>query len=61
MQNGTLRTGDIVLVGKEYGRVRALVDENGVNIKSAGPSIPVEILGLTGVPDAGDEFVVLAD
>ena len=61
VQNGTLRTGDIVLVGKEYGRIRALVDENGVNIKSAGPSIPVEILGLTGVPDAGDEFVVLAD
>jgi len=61
VQNGTLRTGDIVLVGKEYGRVRALVDENGVNTKSAGPSIPVEILGLTGVPDAGDEFVVLAD
>ena len=61
VQNGTLRTGDIVLVCKEYGRVRALVDENGVNIKSAGPSIPVEILGLTGVPDAGDEFVVLAD
>ena len=61
VQNGTLRTGDIVLVGKEFGRVRALVDENGVNIKSAGPSIPVEILGLTGVPDAGDEFVVLAD
>ena len=61
VQNGTLRTGDIVLVGKEYGRVRALVDENGVNIKSAGPSIPVEILGLTGVPYAGDEFVVLAD
>ena len=61
VQNGTLRSGDIVLVGKEYGRVRALVDENGVNIKSAGPSIPVEILGLTGVPDAGDEFVVLAD
>ena len=61
VQNGTLRTGDIVLVGKEYGRVRALVDENGANIKSAGPSIPVEILGLTGVPDAGDEFVVLND
>ena len=61
VQNGTLRTGDIVLVGKEYGRVRALVDENGVNTKSAGPSIPVEILGLTGVPGAGDEFVVLAD
>jgi len=61
VQNGTLRTGDIVLVGKEYGRVRALVDENGVNTKTAGPSIPVEILGLTGVPDAGDEFVVLPD
>ena len=61
VQNGTLRTGDIVLAGKEYGRVRALVDENGQNSKSAGPSIPVEILGLTGVPDAGDEFVVLKD
>lgn len=61
VQNGTLRTGDIVLAGHEYGRVRALVDENGKNVKEAGPSIPVEILGLNGVPEAGDEFVVVAD
>jgi translation initiation factor IF-2 len=57
VQNGTLNTGDIVLAGHEYGRVRALVDEMSKSIKSAGPSIPVEILGLNGVPDAGDEFV----
>jgi translation initiation factor IF-2 len=61
VQNGTLRTGDVVLAGYEYGRVRALIDELGSSIKSAGPSIPVEILGLTGVPEAGDEFVVVAD
>ncbi len=61
VQNGTLRAGDIVLVGHEYGRVRALVDETSKTIKSAGPSIPVEILGLNGVPEAGDEFVVVAD
>ncbi len=61
VQNGTLRNGDIVLAGHEYGRVRALVDENGKNISEAGPSIPVEILGLNGVPEAGDEFVVVAD
>jgi translation initiation factor IF-2 len=56
-----LRTGEIVLAGNEYGRVRALVDENGKNVNSAGPAIPVEILGLNGVPEAGDEFVVVAD
>lgn len=61
VQNGELKVGDIVLVGHEYGRIRALMDENGENVKSAGPSIPVEILGLTGVPDAGDEFVVVKD
>lgn len=61
VQNGTLRAGDTVLAGHEYGRVRALVDENGQQVKSAGPSIPVEILGLNGVPEAGDEFVVVAD
>lgn len=61
VQNGTLKVGDIVLVGQEYGRVRALVDEMSQSIKTAGPSIPVEILGLTGVPEAGDEFVVVAD
>ena len=61
VQNGTLKHGDIVLAGHEYGKVRALVDENGATIKEAGPSIPVEILGLNGVPEAGDEFVVVAD
>jgi translation initiation factor IF-2 len=61
VQNGVLSVGDIVLVGHEYGRIRALMDENGDNVKSAGPSIPVELLGLTGVPDAGDEFVVVRD
>ena len=61
VQNGTLKTGDVVLAGYEYGRVRALVDELGSNVKSAGPAIPVEILGLSGVPDAGDEFVVVSD
>ena len=61
VQNGTLSTGDIVLAGHEYGKVRALIDEMSHNVKSAGPSIPVEILGLNGVPEAGDEFVVVAD
>jgi translation initiation factor IF-2 len=61
VQNGILNVGDIVLAGHEYGRVRALIDENGENVRSAGPSIPVEILGLTGVPEAGDEFVVVRD
>ena len=59
IQNGTLRTGDIVIAGKCYGRVRAMLDENAKSIKEAGPSIPVEILGLNGTPDAGDEFVVV--
>ena len=61
VQSGTLKTGDIVLAGSTYGRVRAMLDENGKTIKSAGPSIPVEIQGLTEVPQAGDEFMVLAD
>jgi len=61
VQNGTLNTGDIILAGHQYGRVRALVDERGQNIKSAGPSMPVEVLGLNGVPEAGDDFVVVAD
>ena len=61
IQNGTLNTGDIVLAGHEYGRVKALINETGNNIKSAGPSTPVEILGLNGVPNAGDEFVVVLD
>lgn len=59
IQNGTLRAGDIVIAGHFYGRVRAMLDENAKTIKEAGPSIPVEILGLNGTPDAGDEFVVV--
>jgi translation initiation factor IF-2 len=61
VQSGTLKTGDVVLAGSTYGRVRAMLDENGKSIKMAGPSIPVEIQGLTEVPQAGDEFMVMAD
>lgn len=61
VQNGTLRQGDIVLGGEFYGRVRAMLDETGKPLKEAGPSIPVEILGLNGAPEAGDEFQVLPD
>jgi translation initiation factor IF-2 len=61
VQSGTLKTGDVVLAGQTYGRVRAMLDENGKSIKSAGPSIPVEIQGLTEVPQAGDEFMVMTD
>ncbi len=61
VQEGTLNQGDIVLCGLEYGRVRAMRDENGKEIKSAGPSIPVEILGLSGVPQSGDEATVVKD
>lgn len=61
VQSGTLNKGDIVLCGFEYGRVRAMRDENGKEIESAGPSIPVEVLGLSGVPAAGDEATVVRD
>ncbi len=61
VQSGTLKRGDVVLAGSTYGRVRAMLDENGKAIAEAGPSIPVEIQGLTEVPQAGDEFMVLAD
>ncbi|MCF2863079.1 translation initiation factor IF-2 [Pseudoalteromonas sp. Cnat2-41] len=61
VQEGMLKQGDIVLCGLEYGRVRAMRDENGKEIKEAGPSIPVEILGLSGVPAAGDEATVVRD
>ncbi len=61
VQQGCLKQGDIVLCGLEYGRVRAMRDENGQPIESAGPSIPVEILGLSGVPQAGDEATVVRD
>ena len=61
VQSGTLRRGDVVLAGSSYGRVRAMLDENGKTITEAGPSIPVEIQGLTEVPIAGEEVVVMAD
>jgi len=61
VQSGTLKTGDVVLAGQTYGRVRAMVDQSGRATKEAGPSIPVEIQGLTEVPQAGDEFMVMAD
>lgn len=61
VQSGTLHRGNVVLAGPEYGRVRAMLDENGKTITEAGPSIPVEIQGLTGVPAAGEEIIVLND
>ncbi len=61
VQSGTLKTGDVVLVGQTSGRVRAMLDENGKPIKEAGPSIPVEIQGLAEVPQAGDDFMVMTD
>ena len=61
VQSGTLKVGDVVLAGQTYGRVRAMLDENGKTAKTAGPSIPVEIQGLTEVPQAGDEFMVMTD
>jgi translation initiation factor IF-2 len=61
IQSGTLKAGDVVLAGSTYGRVRAMLDENGKPIKTAGPSIPVEIQGLTEVPQAGDDFIVMTD
>ena len=61
VQSGTLKVGDIVLAGQTYGRVRAMLDEDGKQTKEAGPSIPVEIQGLNEVPQAGDDFMVLQD
>ncbi len=61
VQSGTLKRGDVVLAGSTYGRVRAMLDEDGKPCTEAGPSIPVEIQGLTEVPQAGDEFMVLGD
>jgi translation initiation factor IF-2 len=61
VQQGTLKKGDFVVCGTEYGRVRALFNEVGAQVESAGPSIPVVVLGLSGVPDAGDDFVVVED
>jgi translation initiation factor IF-2 len=61
VQSGTLNRGDIILTGAVYGRVRAMLDENGKALQSAGPSIPVEVQGLAEVPDAGEDMMVLAD
>ena len=61
VQSGTLRKGDIILSGLEYGRVRAMLNETGQSVSEAGPSIPVEVLGLSGAPKAGDDVIVVAD
>jgi translation initiation factor IF-2 len=61
VQQGTLRKGDFVVCGIEYGRMRALIDENGKQVQEAGPSIPVQVLGLSGVPETGDDFVCVED
>ena len=61
VQAGRLEHGDIMLSGQEYGRVRAMFDDTGAAVKSVGPSMPVEVLGLSGVPNAGDEVLVVAD
>ena len=61
VQRGTLKKSDYVVCGIEYGRMRALLDENGKQVDAAGPSIPVQVLGLSGVPEAGDDFVAVAD
>ncbi|OIN95325.1 MAG: translation initiation factor IF-2 [Deltaproteobacteria bacterium CG1_02_45_11] len=61
VKEGTLHTGDAVVCGIHYGKVRALVDDRGAPVKSAGPSIPVEVIGLSGVPSAGDHLLALAD
>ena len=61
VQSGTLKKGDVILAGAAFGRVRAMLDENGRAVDTAGPSIPVEILGMTEVPQAGDEMIVLGD
>jgi translation initiation factor IF-2 len=61
VQQGTLKKGDFLVCGVEYGRVRAMFDERGSAVEAAGPSIPVQVLGLSGVPNAGDDFVVVED
>ncbi|MGV6825615.1 MAG: translation initiation factor IF-2 [bacterium] len=61
VQGGTLKQGDSFVAGTEYGRVRAMFDENGKSVKTAGPSIPVQLLGLSGTPNAGDDFAALKD
>ena len=61
VRSGTLKRGDVIVSGKEFGRVRAMFDESGKQVATAGPSIPVVVLGLSGVPDAGDDMIVVGD
>ena len=61
VQNGTLKSGDVVIAGSAVGRIRAMIDDKGKTVKSAGPSVPVEITGLSDVPEAGDEFAAVRD
>jgi translation initiation factor IF-2 len=61
VQSGTLRKGDTIVSGSEYGRVRAMFDENGKAVQAAGPSIPVQVLGLSAAPNAGDDVIAVAD
>ena len=61
VQNGELQRGDMILTGHEFGRVRAMHDENGSDVPAAGPSVPVEVLGLSGTPKAGDDMIVVPD
>ncbi|MEO5342775.1 MAG: translation initiation factor IF-2 [Gammaproteobacteria bacterium SHHR-1] len=61
VQSGTLKRGDILVSGKEFGRVRAMFDENGKAVKAAGPSLPVQVLGLSGTPNAGDDVIAVSD
>ena len=59
IQRGTLRVGDLIVAGSAYGRVRALIDDHGAQVKEAGPSVPVEVLGFDSAPEAGDQFAVV--
>ena len=59
IQQGTLRVGDVFIAGPAYGKVRGMMDDQGNKISEAGPSIPVETIGLTGVPISGDDFIVI--
>ncbi|VBB69370.1 Translation initiation factor 2 [invertebrate metagenome] len=61
VQRGTLKTGDVFVGGKEWGRVRALLDDRGQRVEQAGPAVPVEVLGFQAAPDAGDDFIVVED
>src|SRR5690606_11817173 len=60
-QNGTLRVGEVIVAGNHYGKIRAMINDRGRRVKEASPSTPVEILGLSDVPNAGDPFMVFED